>query len=204
MLKCGMKILLSIFALIFIGARAQSSSVQDLPSAMPAADKIVASAQALGAACPTYESLSQPWVEHNGSLPEEILAAHLSAGLDHVGAFLLPIDLVSWWVGSARRGRGDVSSLSGCFARGSAAFYFNGLENEPAVDIVKVVAGDKNEKSLRDRLIELRWYDAKDGRKHRWYNLALAKRVGWTVDGRGKPSAIARPIPLPQAINELN
>ena len=53
-------------------------------------------------------------------------------------------------------------------------------------------------------LVELRWYDAKDGSRHRWYNTDLAKSIGWALNGRGLPSENVRPIPLPSSINELH
>ena len=46
-------------------------------------------------------------------------------------------------------------------------------------------------------------WNAKDGRKHRWFDVALAKRLGWDVDGRGAPTDSPRPIALPDSINEL-
>lgn len=70
------------------------------------------------------------------------------------------------------------------------------------MDFVKVV-GSGAEASLASSLIELRWYDARDGRKHRWFDVALAKRLHWAADGRGAPTETPRPIPYPDAINEL-
>lgn len=159
---------------------------------------------ALSAPCPSVEPLSQPWIEHAGPLPDAVLDSHLRSKNDGAGPMLLPVNTVSWWIGASRSGRGDAEGLGapGCFVLGSAAFYANGLEDSPAVDFVKVV-GSGAERSLRGSLIELRWYDAKDGRKHRWFNAALARRLGWDVDGRGAPTDTPRPIPLPDAINEL-
>lgn len=157
-----------------------------------------------GRACPAPESLSRPWVEHSGPLPEAALAAHLRAEPDGAAPALLPVNAVSWWVGASRRGRGDAEAIAspGCFVHGSAALYVNGPEDAPAVDFVSVV-GSGGEASLRERLIELRWFDHGDGRKHRWYNVPLSRSLGWSTDGRGAPTDTPRPIPLPDAVNEL-
>ena len=208
MLKFGMKIFLLMFS-VASGARAQSPAVADLSAAMPAASRIVAQAKLLNTSCPAPASLSQPWVEHVGPASEAVLSAHLKAKLDGAEVMLLPINSSSWWIGSARRGRGDENTLNspGCFVLGTAALYANGseyerIEDQRTEDFVKIVESGK-EDSLRKWLIELRWYDVKDGRKHRWYNTKLAQRLGWDVDGRGQPTDMPRPIPLPSASNEL-
>ncbi|MBI5245862.1 MAG: trypsin-like peptidase domain-containing protein [Elusimicrobia bacterium] len=156
------------------------------------------------ASCPAPETLSQPWIEHTGPAPRSVLDAHLNSALDGSFPGLLNVNAVSWWIGASRRGRGNSEEidLPGCFVRGSAALYVNGPEDAPTSDFVKVVSSG-SEASLRAALIELRWYDAKDGRKHRWFDVALAKRLGWDVDGRGAPTDSPRPISLPDSINEL-
>ena len=155
--------------------------------------------------CPSVNSLSKPWVEHVGPVQEKILAAHFKAEVDDARVMLLSIDTIYWWVGSVRRGRGEEESIQdpGCFVLGTAAFYVNGPERDPMVDFIKVI-GEGNESALAAMLMELRWYDPKDGRKHRWYNTALADRLGWSVDGRGQPSGNTRPIPPPQSTTELD
>ncbi len=203
MLKYVMKIFLLILAIAPV-VRAQSMTVPDLSASMSAASRIVAQAKLLNTSCPTPVSLTQPWVEHVGPASEAVLAAHLKAKLDGAETMLVPVNTVSWWIGSSRRGRGPESEISspGCFVLGSAAVYVNGPENDAKVNFVQTVVGG-GENILRDSLIELRWYDAKDGRKHRWYNTKLAQRLGWDVDGRGMPTDMPRPIPLPSASNEL-
>lgn len=179
----------------FLAAYRKRGSFSDQArKAAPRGDRDEASPEQ--ASCPAVDGLSRPWVEHDGPVPQAVLDAHLRAALDGAAPALLPVNGVSWWIGASRRGRGD------CFVSGTAALYANGQEDAPSVDFVKVVgAGD--ETSLRGSLVELRWYDAKDGRKHRWFDAALAERLGWSVDGRGAPTDAPRPIPLPDAINEL-
>lgn len=156
------------------------------------------------ASCPTTDSLSKPWVEHAGAVPRALIDAHLRAALDGAYPGLLPVNTVSWWIGAARRGRGDAESIlsPGCLVRGSAAIYVLGHEMAPDINFVEIVHTGA-ETSLGTSLIEFRWYDEKDGRKHRWFNTTLAARLGWSTDGRGAPSDTHRPLSLPDAINEL-
>lgn len=156
------------------------------------------------ASCPTTESLSKPWVEHAGAAPRALLNAHLVAALDGAFPGLLPVNTVSWWIGASRRGRGDSESAPspGCLVRGSVALYILGHEKTADVDFVEIVNSGA-EAGLNTSLVEFRWYDEKDGRKHRWFNIALATKLGWTTDGRGAPSDTRRPISLPDAANEL-
>ena len=133
--------------------------------------------------CPSMESLSRPWIEHRGSIPAAVHVAHLSSPLDDATVALVPIQGTSRWIGTSRRGRGMEPAEPGCFVLGSAALYANGPEDSPPLDFVATINAG-SEASLGRSLVELRWYDPKDGRKHRWI----------------KP---AWPIPLPQTINEL-
>ena len=156
------------------------------------------------ASCPTTDALSQPWIENAGGAPRALIDAHLRTALDGAFPGLLPVNTVSWWIGASRRGRGNSESAPspGCLVRGSVALYVLGHEKTADVDFVKIVNSGA-EASLNTSLIEFRWYDEKDGRKHRWFNVALAAKLGWTTDGRGVPSDTRRPISLPGAINEL-
>ena len=176
-----------------------------LIAALVAALALSSHAQAVNpASCPAIDSLSQPWVEHAGAAPRALIDAHLRAALDGAYPGLLPVNTVSWWVGASRRGRGEADSAPspGCLVRGSVALYVLGHEQAPEVDFVKIVNSGA-ETSLGSSLIEFRWYDEKDGRKHRWFNTALAAKLGWNTDGRSTPSDTHRPISLPDAINEL-
>ena len=177
---------------------------QEFPVEMRVAHDLVLRAKARLASCPAAGTLSRPWVEHAGPAPQAAIDAHLRAELDGSFPGLLTVNAASWWIGASRRGRGNTEELDipGCFVRGSAALYVNGPEDAPATDFVKVVDSG-SEATLRAALIELRWYDAKDGRKHRWFDMVLAKRLGWDVDGRGAPTDSPRPISLPSSINEL-
>lgn len=151
--------------------------------------------------CPTTDSLSKPWIENAGGAPRALIDAHLRTALDGAYPGLLPVNTVSWWIGASRRGRGEPDAPS-CLVRGSVALYVIGHEKTADIDFAKIVNSGA-EASLSTFLIEFRWYDEKDGRKHRWFNTALASSLGWNTDGRGAPSDTRRPISLPDAINEL-
>ena len=156
----------------------------DLSIRIDAVKKILAEYKATtDSSCPSLASLSRPWIEHRGSIPAAIHVAHLSSALNGATVSLVPMHGQSRWIGTSRRGRGEEPAEPGCFVLGSAALYANGPEEAPTVDFVATV-NSGSEASLGKILVELRWYDPKDGRKHRWINPA------W-------------PIPLPQTINEL-
>lgn len=146
--------------------------------------------------CPADSGEARPWVVHGGVPPAHIASAHAGGALDGATTALQPINTVSWWLGFSRRGSG------GCFLDGTVAVYVIGQEREPQVDFVDVVSKG-SETALAARLIELRWYDEKDGRRHRWFNWALAGQLGWTSDGRGAPAEPSAQIPLPPGVNEL-
>lgn len=108
---------------------------------------------------------------------------------------LLSVYSVLYWVGIVYR---DESPEPACHATGSVAFYYVGLEGSPELDFVKTIQAG-GEASLKARLLELRWYDAKDGLRHSWANAELADTIGWFTDERGErggpwPISYAAPI----------
>ncbi|MBI4348158.1 MAG: trypsin-like peptidase domain-containing protein [Elusimicrobia bacterium] len=161
-------------------------------------------AAAPGRGCPSTDSLGVPWIEDAGAVPALQASRHLASALDATAITLLAVNGESWWVGASRRGSAtrDRERDPNCVVIGSAAFYVYGRESDPELDFESTVSGG-GEPGLSRRLIELRWYDEADGRKHRWFNLPLAERLGWDTDGRGAPTETPRPVPLPQTINDL-
>ena len=148
------------------------------------------------AACPEAPA-SKDWVEEAGAPPRAVARRHIAApGADAV-PLLVPIQAASYWIGMSWR-----SGEPSCFLSGSVAYYFNGPEDEPQVDFVKAVRAG-GEAGLAERLVELRWYDPADGRRHRWFNIPLAARLGLLTDPRGREDPSARPLPLAQAVNSL-
>lgn len=149
------------------------------------------------ASCPSSDALTKPWVEHRGPAPRALVASHLAAAADAAAPMLVPFAGTAWWVGASRRGRGPESGIAdpACFALGTAALYANGPEDAPAVDFVAAVAAGAEDR-LGEALVELRWFDPADGRKHRWFDADRARALGW-------PSGNRSPLPLPEAVNEL-
>lgn len=144
---------------------------------------------ARSAACPPVSGIAREWVEHNGERPPvNIVDGHYGFPPAAAIPMLLPVHMVSYWVGVSRRAPGGASpgEEPGCLVLGSAAFYDNGPEDRPRVDFVGVVQAGE-ERGLREHLVELRWFDPATGKRHRWFNVKLARRLGWLMDGRGGP-----------------
>lgn len=160
---------------------------------------------AMAAACPPVSGIAREWVEHAGERPPvNIVDSHYGFQPVIASPLLLPVHAVSYWVGVSHRASGGASpgEEPGCLVLGSAAFYDNGPEDRPRVDFVGVVKAGE-ERGLRERLVELRWFDPGTGKRHRWFNVKLARRLGWLSDGRGIEDETHRPIPLAAAINSL-
>lgn len=136
------------------------------------------------------------WVSSaSPAVPSARLAGHLARPLRRATPILLTVYGTSYWVGVAYR---DPSAEPSCHATGSVAFYYLGLENNPELDFVKTVEAG-GESGLKARLLELRWYDAKDGLRHSWADAQLADRIGWFTDERGErggPWPISYAAPL--------
>ena len=148
--------------------------------------------------CRAAESCSPDpqWVSSSAlSVPATRLADHLVRPLRRASPMLLSVHSVLYWVGIVYR---DESSEPACHATGSVAYYYAGLEGDPEFDFVKTIEAG-GEASLKARLLELRWYDAKDGLRHSWANAELADKIGWFTDERGErggpwPISYAAPI----------
>ena len=129
------------------------------------------------------------------AVPASRLAEHLARPARRVSPTLLTVHSVLYWVGVVYR---DDSAELACHATGSVAFYQFGLEPQPEIDFVKIVESG-GEASLKARLLELRWYDEKDGLRHSWADGELADKLGWFTDERGErggpwPISYAAPI----------
>lgn len=154
------------------------------------------------ASCPLVERIGG-WIEEVGAPPAAVIEARPGLPLGSAAPNLLPIQGIYYWVGLAHRSNPlpDGSDNPGCFAAGSAAFYAVGPEQDPEIDFVKSV--EDNEQALAARLVELRWFDPADGLRHRWFNVPLAKKLGWLTGPRGETDEGHRPIPLPAAANSI-
>lgn len=157
--------------------------------------------------CPGIDDIKAEWVEHTD--PVDIparLRDHLDSALVQSGPVLLSIHRVPYYLGVARRGDllAQADLEPGCQVTGTVAYYVIGEEGAPEINFDLIMADPAGEKALGGRLSELRWFDLKDGRRHRWYNLELAASRGWLVDEYGNPTPDYRPIEtFTNSINDL-
>ncbi|MEK7234586.1 MAG: hypothetical protein AAB268_12280 [Elusimicrobiota bacterium] len=168
----------------------------------------VASVSAGGAAaeCPDLDLVDRTWVEHAGTpAPNDVLETHMATPRTSASPMLVPVTQAYYWLGISVRnpyGVNPVPALS-CYLLGSVAYYNNGIEGNPELDMVKEIS-EGREPQLRDRLVELRWFDPKENKKHRWFNVALARSLGWFTYANGTQDENLRPIPLPPVPNSLD
>lgn len=209
-----------IFVLCFIGtisivdAKAEEKELANNPNVskytLPSSDN-----------CPTIETLitNREWVEHSGGWNEHLgkkLATHLRLPLKPVkptiSFTLLPIDvdrgmgIHSWqeilWVIHRTNQTNFVGKNGNCHVMGSVAYYVevknkNGwppkiaFQNKPSYEQNWLVNGEIG-------LIEFRWFDPVENKKHRWFNSNLALLINWV---KGESYS---PIPLARVINSLD
>lgn len=157
--------------------------------------------------CPDLDRVDRTWVEHSGKpVPVELLGTHLATPLMSAAPLLLPVNETYYWLGISVRNpyaTTKVPNLS-CYLLGSVAYYYNGVEQDPELDIVREINEGREPQLLVNRLIEFRWFDPKENKKHRWFNVALARRLDWLTSGDGTMDENLRPIPLPRAPNSLD
>ncbi|MEK7746104.1 MAG: hypothetical protein AAB576_05510, partial [Elusimicrobiota bacterium] len=135
--------------------------------------------------CPAMDSLREEWAEHDDAAPPaERVSAHLDDPLLHASPLLVTSFSVSYWAGVSERTDQTPETLGAdpaCYVVGSAAYYYNGTEDSPELDMVETVRAG-GEGKLGERLVELRWFDPADGLRHRWFNVRLARALGWLQD----------------------
>ncbi len=155
--------------------------------------------------CPTSSDLFEhrEWVEHD-QFDQEVFSAYWDLALEsvfpeNVGVITKDGFDEEYWFGHVSRStqrREDFESNLNCYVVGIVAIYVESWP--PSVDLVgEVVNGREQElqKSGALQLAELRWYDSRDGHRHRWFDMALLDRFGWAGNGS--------PVPLPGPINAL-
>ncbi len=157
--------------------------------------------------CPGIDDIKSEWVEHTDpdGIPVRI-KEHLNSRLVQFSPILLSIHRVPYYLGVSRRGDllAQADLEPGCRVTGTVAYYVIGEEGNPEINFDLLMSDPGREETLAARLAELRWFDLKDGRRHRWYNLKLAASRGWLVDEYGRPTPDYRPIEtFTNGINEL-
>lgn len=98
------------------------------------------------------------------------LAAHLARPATQAAPLFVELGGAGHWVGVSWRGGSEDD-----FAAGSVAFYYNGREDEPTADFLRLVA-EGREGELEEALLELR---TKEGRR---VNETLLKKLGFTKE----------------------
>ena len=171
--------------------------------------------------CPSDNILKHntEWTEHSedwNDYLDNILETHFSLSLSPVKPMIsinsVPINVnrslgvfmsreVVWSVN--RTNQTDyLDKNNNCHIVGVVAYYVEAKNKAgwpPDTRILK--KPEIEEKWLRDgviSLIELRWYDAVEMKRHRWFNQRLASSLSWVG------SYNFSPILLPMAVNTLN
>jgi len=156
--------------------------------------------------CPALGSYEKEWGEYEGRFPpQDVVARHLALPVSQVVPMNISAQMEHFWVGLSYRSRmnGRAQMDPGCFLTGSAAYYIVGSESNPEYDFVGTISGG-GENTLGERLVEMRWFDARLNKRVRWINRKLADSLGWYTDGRGERHEGDQPIPLPQDTNALH
>lgn len=172
--------------------------------------------------CPTIEKLveNKQWIEHSDSEQiiqiSEQLKKHFSFPLISVKpniAMRLVNVIVDRGMGKAQWGeiiwiihRTPYTNFSGknmtCYIMGSIAFYVEVQNVNGWPPKVKFTSDSSNEWELLKNstigLIELRWFNSVEEKKHRWFNRKLATKMQWVKDKNYSP------IDLPRAVNVLD
>lgn len=176
-------------------------------SAMKVPPPVAAAPAAAVPGCPGIDDIKAEWVEHTdpAGIPV-LLKEHLRSTLVRSSPILLLIHRVPYYLGVSRRGDllAQADLEPGCQVTGTVAYYVIGEEGNPEINFDLLMSDPGLEGTLGGRLAEFRWFDLKDGRRHRWYNLKLAASRGWLADEFGRPTPDYRPIEtFTNGINEL-
>lgn len=171
--------------------------------------------------CPSTEIIMQnrEWVEHSGAWDNnlsKLLAIHFSNPLVPVKPTivltLLPVSvdrgmgIAQWseivWTVNRTNQTNFSGENTNCHVLGSVAYYVEVNNKNGWPPMVGFANNPEYEKPWLQNgkigLIEFRWYDPVENRKHRWFNRKLALFLQW-VKEHGKS-----PISLPRAVNSLD
>ena len=173
------------------------------------------------AVCPSNSILekNKKWVEHDESWNKDlnsIFEAHLKLPLSPVngsvylnlvsvhvnrGLGLYPRREIVWSVKRTNQG-GNFEKNNNCYLSGTVAYYVELKNSNGWPPVVQILNKPEIEEECLQKgdlgLIELRWYDPVEKRRHRWFNHRLALHLKWAK------SYNYSPIMLPRVINELD
>lgn len=162
-----------------------------------------AKAGAGAAACPAPQAPA--WVDERGRRPPaEVVERHFSGSVAAAAPVLVSVRTVYHWLGLSFRSAALARHPDepNCQLWGTAAYYYVGLENAPQARFQEMVGAGAEEKML-PRLLDLRWYDPRDGKRHRWINLELAQRLGWLGGEDPAVEPGGWPLPYSDSVNTL-
>ncbi len=175
----------------------------------------------LANACPSTAVLAQnkDWVEHVGvwnKSMETLLTEHFSLPLAPVkpnvalslvsvnvdrGMGIAPSSEILWTVYRTNQTNFSEKSTN-CHVLGSVAYYVEVRNESGWPPKVMFINNPDSEKQWLSNgmigLIEFRWYDPVDKKRHRWFNSRLALYLQWV---KGTSDS---PIFLPRAVNTLD
>jgi len=175
----------------------------------------------LANACPSTAVLAQnkDWVEHvgvwnksMGTLLTEHFTLPLAPVKPNVALSLVSVNvdrgmgITSWneilWTVYRTNQTNFSEKNTNCHVLGSVAYYVEVRNESGWPPKVMFINNPDSEKQWLSKgtigLIEFRWYDPVDKKRHRWFNRRLASFLRW-VKGTGNS-----PIFLPRAVNTLD
>ncbi len=171
--------------------------------------------------CPSLDVLrkNREWIEHTGGWNKflnSVLATHFSLPIapkkPSVSLTLLPVNvdrgmgITQWreivWVVHRTNQTNFIGKNNNCYVMGTVAYYAEVKNKNGWPPEVKLISEPETEEKCLQRgdtgLIELRWYDPVEKKRHRWFNRRLASFLQWTDKHEYSP------IPLPRVINSLD
>ncbi len=209
-----------IFTLCFIWT-GNIVSAETVTTKFPKAQEISSSDISTTGDCPSLNVLrkNSVWVEHTGKWSKflnGVLMKHFSLPIapkkPSVSLTLLPVNvdrgmgITGWreivWVVHRTNQMNFIGKNNNCFVLGSVAYYAEVKNKNGWPPEVKLISEPETEEKCLQKgdtgLIELRWYDPVEKKKHRWFNRRLASFLQWTDEYKYSP------IPLPRVINSLD
>lgn len=170
--------------------------------------------------CPSDETImkNREWVEHSGAWNKnlsKLLGVHLSNPLvpvkPTIALTLLPVNvdrgmgIAQWseivWTVYRSNQKNFTGKNSNCYLLGSVAYYVEVRNENGWPPMVGFANNPEHEKPWLQKgligLIEFRWYDPVENKKHRWFNSKLALFLQWVKENGNSP------ISLPRAVNSL-
>ena len=125
---------------------------------------------------------------------------HIAVYVDR-GTGIFPWQEIVWTLSRTNQAN-YAGENNNCYVVGTVAYYVEPKNKDGWHPIVEILNKPETEKECLLKgdlgLIELRWYDPADKKKHRWFNHRLALYLQWVMENNDSP------ILLPRVINSLD